>query len=66
MEIVANRAAIVVECITPGIGNEVYRTVRDCGFGAPVIFSSFLHEEMLTRKSLQKKASLNFHGVQFA
>ena len=56
LEIVANRTGIVVECITPGIGPEVYREVRDFGFGAPVIFSSFLHNEIRAIRALDATA----------
>lgn len=56
LEVVANRTGIVVECITPGIGPEVYREVMDFGFGTPVIFASFLHKEIRAIRALDRRA----------
>jgi glycerophosphoryl diester phosphodiesterase len=56
LRVVGNRAGIVVECITPGIGAQVYREVREFGFNAPVIFSSFLHKEIRAIRALDAKA----------
>ena len=55
LDTVANRTGIIVECITPGIGPEAYRAVKDSGFGGPVIFSSFLHKEIRAIRTLDAK-----------
>jgi glycerophosphoryl diester phosphodiesterase len=56
LELADGRAGVIVECITPGIGPEVYWEVRNCGFRRPVIFSSFLHKEVLAIRALDAKA----------
>jgi glycerophosphoryl diester phosphodiesterase len=49
-------AGMILESITPGIGAEVFREVKDWGFKGPVIFSSFLHEEIRAIRELDAKA----------
>jgi glycerophosphoryl diester phosphodiesterase len=56
LAVAAGRAGVILEAITPGIGPEVYRKVRDCGFTGPVIFSSFLHDEIRAVRELDARA----------
>jgi glycerophosphoryl diester phosphodiesterase len=56
LEVASGRAGLILESITPGIGPAVYRQVSDFGYRGPVIFSSFLHEEILAIRELDSRA----------
>lgn len=53
---VNGRTGIILETITPGIGGEVYRATRRANLTSPVIFSSFLHAEILAIHNLDPSA----------
>ena len=54
---VANgRIGIILETITPGIGTAVYRATKNAALFSPVIFSSFLHDEILAIHDLDPVA----------
>lgn len=42
------RAGLILEIISPGIGEQVCAEVREFGFTDPIIYASFLHAELLT------------------
>jgi glycerophosphoryl diester phosphodiesterase len=46
LEAAHDRAGLILECITPGLGLMLYEAVSRFGFRGPVIFSSFLHAEV--------------------
>jgi glycerophosphoryl diester phosphodiesterase len=52
LEAANGRVGLILESITPGIGPEVYRQVLDFGCRGPVIFSSFLHGDVLAIREL--------------
>lgn len=56
LEVASGRVGLILETITPGIGPAVYRQVLDFGYRGPVIFSSFLHEEILAIRELDPRA----------
>jgi glycerophosphoryl diester phosphodiesterase len=56
LEVASSRVGLILESITPGIGPAVYRQVSDFGFRGPVIFSSFLHEEIRAIRELDTRA----------
>jgi glycerophosphoryl diester phosphodiesterase len=56
LEVASGRVGLILESITPGIGLAVYRQVSDFSYRGPVIFSSFLHEEILVIRELDPRA----------
>jgi glycerophosphoryl diester phosphodiesterase len=46
LEAANGRSGLILESITPGIGEDVYRQVSDFAFRGPVIFASFLHADL--------------------
>ena len=57
LEIAAGRAGLMLECISPGLGEELWRTVASSRFREPVIFASFLHREILAIRELDPEAN---------
>jgi glycerophosphoryl diester phosphodiesterase len=55
LEAASGRVGLILESITPGIGPEVYRQVSDFGYRGPVIFSSFLHGDILAIRELDEQ-----------
>jgi glycerophosphoryl diester phosphodiesterase len=56
LEAASGRVGLILESITPGIGPEVYRQVSKFGYHGPVIFASFLHEDMFAIRELDGRA----------
>ena len=56
LQVASGRIGLILESITPGIGPAVYRQVSDFGYRGPVIFSSFLHDEILAIHELDPNA----------
>ena len=50
------RAGLILECITPELGPDIWRTVAGFGFRGPVIFASFLHREIRAIRELDPRA----------
>jgi glycerophosphoryl diester phosphodiesterase len=54
---VANgRAGVILEAKTPRIGAAIHRAVRSSAFSGPVIYASFLHEEILEIRKIDPLA----------
>jgi len=52
----SGRAGAMIEIKVPGITGEVCATVKAMNFQGPVIYASFLHEELLTVRSFMADA----------
>lgn len=46
LDVASGRVGLILECITPGIGTDLYRQVADFNFKGPVIYASFLHADL--------------------
>ena len=51
-----DRVGLILECITPGLGVEIWRRVASSGFRGQVIFASFLHREIRAIRDLDPRA----------
>ena len=51
------RVGLILESITPGIGVEIHRAVSSFDFDGPVIFSSFLHSDVLAIRHKDSSAN---------
>ncbi len=56
LQAASGRVGLILESITPGIGPAVFRQVSDFGYRGPVIYSSFLHQEILAIRKLDPQA----------
>lgn len=53
------RVGLMLEIITPGIAGQLCATVAASGFAGPLIYASFLHEELLSvRRAAPEAATL--------
>ena len=56
LDTVNGRAGLILECITPELGVEIWQAVVSFGFRGPVIFASFLHREIRAIRDLDPRA----------
>lgn len=56
LDLANGRAGLILECITPELGEEICREVASFGFRGPLIFASFLHREILAIRELDPHA----------
>jgi glycerophosphoryl diester phosphodiesterase len=56
MDAASGRAGLILECINPELGVEIWRAVATFRFRGPVIFSSFLHREIRAIRELDPPA----------
>jgi glycerophosphoryl diester phosphodiesterase len=56
LEAANGRAGAILECITPGLGEAVWRETVQAGFRGPAIFASFLHREVRAIRELDAGA----------
>lgn len=56
LEAANGRAGAMLECITPGLGEAIWRGTAQAGFRGPAIFSSFLHREVRAIRELDAGA----------
>jgi len=47
LEAASGRVGVMIEAKTPGTGPAIYRAVQAAAFSGPVVYASFLHEEIL-------------------
>ena len=52
----SGRTGLVLECITPELGPDIWRMVARFGFRGPVLFASFLHREIRAIRQLDPHA----------
>lgn len=55
LDAASGRVGLILECITPGIAEELWRQVRSFGFRGPVVFASFLHREIRAIRELDPR-----------
>ena len=56
LEVANGRAGAILECITPGLGEAIWRETAQAGFRGPSIFASFLHREVRAIRELDAGA----------
>jgi glycerophosphoryl diester phosphodiesterase len=56
LSLASGRVGLMLESITPGIGAEIHQAVCSFGFNGPVIFSSFLHADILAIRKIDSSA----------
>jgi glycerophosphoryl diester phosphodiesterase len=52
LDAASGRTGLILECITPELGADIWHTVASFGFRGPMIFASFLHLEIRTIREL--------------
>jgi glycerophosphoryl diester phosphodiesterase len=55
---IAGRAGLMLELKAKGVARQAVETVREAGFSAPVIYASFLHDELTHIRAVEPDASL--------
>ena len=56
LDLASGRAGLILECITPECGIEIWHAVANFGFHGPIIFASFLHREVRVIRELDPQA----------
>lgn len=52
----SGRTGVMIEIKAEGLAEQVWRTVRDEQFPGPTIYASFLHDELVTLRRLDRQA----------
>ena len=58
LKAVAGRAGLLLELKIHGVAQQAVETVQEVGFTDPVIYASFLHDELTQLRTFDSKASL--------
>ena len=58
LKVAAGRAGLMLELKVKGVAQQTVESVREAGFSAPVIYASFLHDELTYVRSIDPEASL--------
>src|SRR5262245_30632926 len=58
LNVAAGKAGLMLELKVGGIAHKTVQAVRKAGFQAPVIYASFLHDELTAVRSVDPKAAL--------
>lgn len=58
LKVAAGRAGLMLELKVKGVAEQTVETVREAGFKDPVIYASFLHNELTHVRAIDPEASL--------
>lgn len=58
LKVAAGRAGLILELKVNGVAQQIVEAVRGAGFPGPVIYASFLHDELTQVRAVDPEASL--------